>query len=299
MALLIEPDGQITYRDLGKPIALHQTLRAYHATLSSKQGVKTYATASALQAQLGLFLLAPLKDKLRNKRHWIISADGPLGRLPFETLVMDNTPILQTHDISYASALSTHAALRQRAAAYATTPRSKTLLVMSAMGNERSREENGEMASDAVGKLFTDQEASLYLDDQSTPAHLHRLNTLGKLQHYRYLLFDAADQRFAAGGSSHADWLACQLRSDLIILPPVTQADSLPFDLALAGNINVIMPLWRTDEAIKAEFLRRFFVRLKAGEDQVTALNAVKREFLTSPLLNEPVFWAPFVLHGV
>ena len=299
LALTIDDKAHITYRDLGTPATLNELLKAYQTAISQKQGLKAYSTVAAQQAALSRILLEPLHDKLQGKRRWVISYDAPLSSLPFETLRMDNAQVVQGHDIHYVDALSSYAHLKQRAAAYARTPRAKTLLVMSAIMNERTPENRTETASEAVGKLFTDQEASLYLKEQSTIAQLDRLNTLRKLQSYRYLFFAAEDKRFTGDGPRDADWLGYELHSDLVILPHTTRRALLPFELALAGNQNTLLPLWHTNDTIKGEFLRRFLTRLKAGEDQVKALNAVKRDFMDTPLLNEPAYWAPFVLHGV
>ncbi len=74
----------------------------------------------------------------------------------------------------------------------------------------------------------------------------------------------------------------------------------LPFALYVAGNQNTVMTLWKVDDAGAMKFSVRFFEKIKAGMDQVTALNQTKREFISGEILayRNPAYWAPFVLYG-
>jgi len=74
----------------------------------------------------------------------------------------------------------------------------------------------------------------------------------------------------------------------------------LPFALYVAGNRNTLLSLWPVVDESTALFMTELFRRLRAGESQVAALNAVKRQFLTDPSQRfaAPLFWAPFVLYG-
>jgi CHAT domain-containing protein len=53
------------------------------------------------------------------------------------------------------------------------------------------------------------------------------------------------------------------------------------------------------DDEATAEFMRRFFTKLKAGTTQVDALRETKQEFARHPQWSAPQFWAAFVLYGV
>jgi CHAT domain-containing protein len=74
----------------------------------------------------------------------------------------------------------------------------------------------------------------------------------------------------------------------------------LPFALYVAGNRNTLLSLWPVVDESTALFMAEFFRRLRAGETQVQALNAVKRGFITDPerRYDAALFWAPFILYG-
>jgi CHAT domain-containing protein len=48
-----------------------------------------------------------------------------------------------------------------------------------------------------------------------------------------------------------------------------------------------------------ADFMARFFKKLKQGMSQIDALTATKCEFLNSEKYRQPLYWAPFVLYGM
>ena len=70
--------------------------------------------------------------------------------------------------------------------------------------------------------------------------------------------------------------------------------------LYVAGNRNTLLSLWPVVDESTALFMTEFFRRLRAGESQVQALNAVKRGFVTDPerRFTAALFWAPFILYG-
>ena len=73
----------------------------------------------------------------------------------------------------------------------------------------------------------------------------------------------------------------------------------LPYALFVAGNKNTLLTLWPVDDAATAEFMTRFFAKLKAGDKQAEALSLTKREFMNHPRWHQPRYWAAFVLYGV
>ena len=179
---------------------------------------------------------------------------------------------------------------------------------------------------EAVAKVFGSG-VDKYVDAQASEAGLQVLNKAGKLTDYRYLLFSAhgylasnpaltslvlsldkptAD---ADGYVTAAEWPAYNVKSDLIVLSACdtgvgkTLAGEgvmgLPYVLFVAGNKNTLLTLWPVNDEVTAEFMTRFFTRLKNGESQVSALTEVKREFAADPAYSDPRFWAAFVLYGV
>ena len=67
---------------------------------------------------LGKTLLDPFAAQIRGKNRVIISPDGPLALIPFETLLFEGKPLVVTHDVSYAQSLSMLNLLKDRKAEY-------------------------------------------------------------------------------------------------------------------------------------------------------------------------------------
>ena len=179
---------------------------------------------------------------------------------------------------------------------------------------------------EAVAKVFGSS-MDKFTDAQASEAGLQALNKAGKLTDYRYLLFSAHGYLAsnpaltslvlsldkptpeADGYVSATEWPGYNLRSDLIVLSACDTGVGktiagegvmgLPYALFVAGNKNTLLTLWPVDDEATAEFMTRFFTRLKNGESQVGALTAVKREFAADPAYRDPRFWAAFVLYGV
>jgi CHAT domain-containing protein len=63
-------------------------------------------------------LLVPIQDRLHTKRQWIISPDGALALIPFETLILKDQPVIKDHDLSYVQSLSVLALLKKREQQY-------------------------------------------------------------------------------------------------------------------------------------------------------------------------------------
>ena len=72
--------------------------------------------------------------------------------------------------------------------------------------------------------------------------------------------------------------------------------------IAVAGARSSLLSLWKVDDAATAEFMIRFYKRLKAGEGRSDALAAVQKEFRDgtagSGQWKEPYYWAAWQLVG-
>ena len=72
--------------------------------------------------------------------------------------------------------------------------------------------------------------------------------------------------------------------------------------LTVAGARSTLLSLWKVDDAATAEFMLRFYKRLKAGEGRSDALAAVQKEFRDGAAGNgqwkEPYYWAAWQLVG-
>jgi tetratricopeptide (TPR) repeat protein len=166
-----------------------------------------------------------------------------------------------------------------------------------------------------------------HLGPEASEGKLLQLNAAGKLKEYRYLLFSAhgylaknpalsslvlsqqGNPPEIDGYVTAGEWPLYDVRSDLTVLSACdtgvgrTQAGEgvmgLPYALFVAGNKNTLLSLWPVDDEATAEFMRRFFTKIKAGTSQPDALRQTKQEFMQHPDFSEPKFWAAFVLYGV
>ena len=72
--------------------------------------------------------------------------------------------------------------------------------------------------------------------------------------------------------------------------------------LTVAGARSTLLSLWKVDDAATADFMTRFYTRLKAGEGRADALAAVQAEFRNGTAGNgqwkEPYYWAAWQLVG-
>ncbi|MEK8016423.1 MAG: CHAT domain-containing protein [Candidatus Parabeggiatoa sp.] len=292
----------------------------------------------------------------------IFSPSGGLAQIPFETLILDNQPLIAKHKISYTQSLSSFAQLKKREAAYQQLKGRQTLL---AMGNPRyhdpkspptncdvrplevdldslSRGNNYKNALrnankwcnlpgtrkelDMLKALYPD--STIYQQAQASEAHLQRLNQANILSRYRYLHFAThgflhpqtsalsalvLDQLNSTdehdGYLTAVEWIGYQLKSDLMVLSACQTGlgknvsgegiMGLPYALYIAGNKNTLMTLWKVDDAITAEFMRRFFTKVNNGLSHIQALIDTKREFRQEKQYQNPRYWAAFVLYGV
>jgi CHAT domain-containing protein len=90
--------------------------------------------AESLSRKLGKSLLEPLADIIKNKTHWIISPDGPLALIPFETLHFEGEeqPVIAKHQLNYVQSLSVLKLLQERHKEYQNLKERKTLFAMGA-----------------------------------------------------------------------------------------------------------------------------------------------------------------------
>ncbi len=75
--------------------------------------------------------------------------------------------------------------------------------------------------------------------------------------------------------------------------------------LTVAGARSTLLSLWKVDDAATAEFMVRYYQRLKAGEGRSDALAAVQEEFRSGKVQSgtgadwkEPYYWAAWQLVG-
>ena len=75
--------------------------------------------------------------------------------------------------------------------------------------------------------------------------------------------------------------------------------------LTIAGARSTLLSLWKVDDAATAEFMGRYYQRLKSGEGRSDALASVQAEFRSGKVQSpsgaswkEPYYWAAWQLVG-
>jgi len=397
LAFILQADGTLTAHDLGEIPNLDKNLETYRYKLSKKPTqqpeesvqalkenrpirFKKRQTIESLSRQLGKYLLGPLKEIIKDKPHWIISPDGPLALIPFETLRLDGEEqVIAQHQISYVQSLSVLKLLQERDHVYKNLKNRGTLLAMGApiyedtntntiCQNRAKRSPNPvdfKIAHALVHRSYDPQRYArafkqldkitwcnlpgaeqelkqlenlfflkqhrlrIYQGAEATEAKLQRLNKLGILAKYRYLVFathghlsleipalsaivlgQVNNPPGIDGYVTAGEWPGYNLKSDLMVLSAcetglgqIVNGEGvmgLPYAFYVAGNKNTLMTLWKVSDEVTAEFVASFFAKLKAGAGQIDALAATKREFIKKGgRYSRPVYWAAFVLYGV
>jgi len=330
------------------------------------EGASLVSDVAEIRAYLSRALLDRMPDAVRAKPKWIVSPDGPLALLPFETLDAGGVMAVERWQMSSIQSLSMLKLLRDRGREYAALQREPLLAIgdplyePSGPAIESPPADEGGAASrraiaaatregspgvkrwsrlpgaadelSALTRLFDlERGRTLYQGADASEQRVRSLDRQQVLGRFRYVVFsahgdlDLADPRRSAivlsqvgldadsdGYLRAAELPAFTFRSDLVV---VSACDSgvgswvsgegvlgLPFALYVAGNRSTVLTLWPIYDGSTAEFVERFFAKIKSGQSLGAALTATKREFARGDAgegLRAPAFWAAFSLYGV
>jgi CHAT domain-containing protein len=100
----------------GLPI-WQQTDGSFMTSRTAPVGGRRIQNFGNLSDALFVKLLAPFAEQYQDARRLIISPDGTLAYLPFETLTRQGVSVLETVDIGYVQSLTVYAELKKRSAA--------------------------------------------------------------------------------------------------------------------------------------------------------------------------------------
>lgn len=262
-------------------------------------------------------LLEPLNAQWGPAKRLLVSPDGQLTQLPFETLWAGDKLLLDVIDVSYVQSLQVHAELVRRAGR-PRAPGSRLLSIADPdyqvvapatavplpdwMASLKWQPLPGTRAeAEALKPLFP--EARQLTGTDAARARLLGMQGTRELQGFRILHFATHgyvdDQRSSLVLSTRdgmqqaylldSDISALQLNADLVLLSACDTGlgrrqsgegvVGLPYAFMLAGNTNTVMSLWPVDDAGTAAFMPAFMTNARSGLDLVTALNATKRDF--------------------
>lgn len=276
-------------------------------------------------------LLAPLAPHVGKSPRWILSPDGPLAFLPFELLEAGGKRVVESHEITIAPSLAVITAGKARAARVLAPGANREFLGIgvSRAGGDWPELPAAEREVAAVANLFPADRRVTLIGAQATEAAFAKLDASGDLERFRYIhlashaflsprgsslsgVVLAKDPSDAAndGIVTAAEWPVYRLRSDLVVLSACDTGRGtllagegvmgLPYALLQAGTRDVLLTLWPVSDAAAADFMPRFYGRLRKGVPPPRALRETKLELARGrgPYA-APAHWAAFVLYGV
>jgi len=269
-------------------------------------------------------LIAPVRDAglLRGVRHLFVVPEGTLAQVPFAALVDAKTERYLVQDVAVtmmpsASALPT--LRRERASVSPTAGRGVAL----APFPDELPATRGEV--EAFRALFP--HAEVRLGAQATEAEIRRSLTLGVPVHVAtHAVINARNPMFSRielarprvarseddGRLEVHELLGLAVRSPLVFLSgcetgaryewmddPVKGTAELTLAQALlsAGAANVILTLWRIDDAGAGAFAKTFYSAL-SRLSPVDALAETQRQMSTDARYGNPYYWAGYLLAG-
>jgi CHAT domain-containing protein len=336
----VEPRPAPTQRlGLGNLPVWQRADGSFVAQAGAPEGGRRAMKLAEVGRALSDWLLAPLRARWGSAHRLVVSPDGALALLPFETLWDGDRPLLDTVEVSYVQSLDVLDALTRRSHAtgrrgaallsfadpdytVATTPAASLPGWMAAL--EWRALPGTRQESDALRPIFAGLRQRLgpqasrraLLDLQRTQGlddvGILHFATHGYVDDQRSALVLSMSDGVAQAYLLDADIAKLTLRTDLVLLSAcdtglgrIARGEGvmgLPYAFMLAGNTNTLMSLWPVDDAGTAAFIPAFLAKAHAGLDLVTALAATKREFASGAYgarLADPRVWAAFVQYGV
>ncbi len=273
-------------------------------------------------------LIAPIREKIGDKKRLILVPDGELNYLPFEALTTDPEGrdfLLRKFTVQYAYS----ATLLQRAYGHdQKLQKNSTLLAMApfadSIGNGfRSARIDPLPASKAEvenigGRIYLQSDATkeVFLKVAQSYGIIH-LATHAKADSDEplnsYITFYPKNADSLAGYRLYTNELY-NLRLDsakLVVLSACETGGgrlvrgegvmSLARAFAYAGCPNIVMTLWKAEDRTTADIIARMHNFLKKGYNKDEALRQAKLDYLDSDLPDyrkAPYFWANFVFIG-
>jgi CHAT domain-containing protein/tetratricopeptide (TPR) repeat protein len=305
---------------LGRADSLAARVAFLVSALSASDTAVTWRMAAEQLHQLLVAPLGPLEENL------VVVPDGPLVRLPLETLIPPGQPPLgATHVITYAPSASVGLALARAAPAewmrgvLAVGNPAVQQRIATTLATRDAALEPLPFAEDearAIHEMLRSQGSDLLVGRGASPERWRALDP-GR---YRYLHFAAhaiVDDRqpdrtrvaLAGGDLTLGDIRRASLAAELVTLSACETAlgrevrgegvIGLPYAFLSAGAHAVVVTLWRVRDQMAAEFMREFYAEIAAGSTPAAALRATRRRWIESDGARAaPVAWAPWILVG-
>ena len=306
---------------LALPDDLDARVRFFVAALGDNARAASIASGRALAATV----LTPVLNTIAPTGRLLIVAAGPLARLPFAALPVDDArgqpmPLLATHDVSYLPSLTlfeqqraaNHAPLAESVLAVAdagqTEARARTLAPLPASRTEaRSVVRHMPVSRLLVGSEATEHAVKVAVGESYSILHLAT----------HALLDPAVPDRSAVllGASDDEDGLLqsreiyqLPLQGSLVVLSGCRTADgqvsgaeglrSLSRAFLQAGGRTVIGSLWDLPDVSTAGMVMNFYASLETGHDAGAALRAAQQSLAGVDPYGDSRTWAAMVVMG-
>ena len=281
-------------------------------------------TARALYKQLLGFNIPTAIKKL------IVVPSGRMATIPFESLLTEdfdlntegfsNLPyLINQYSISYFYAASLYLNPKTEL-----TP-NQTIALFAPVefkGRRLSRLPGTEDEVEGIGSLFagSSSDVSLYLEDKATVAEV-KSNEVIRSKYLHFATHGIVDEKRPErsqicmasdsqnmGSLYSGDIYGLNLMADLVVLSAcetglgkISKGEGiigLTRALIYAGSNNLIVSLWRVNDASTAVLMTNFYTNMLKGDGYALALRNAKLEMIKTSEYSSPYFWATFVLIG-
>lgn len=308
---------KVMFKKLANKPSIKKTIDDFTKSLTKNPTVFSYEGAN-LSQDLYNYLLKPIEPMLINQNRLIISRDGSLNYLPFETLetgLPKNDKLINHFAISYQyTALSF--ILRKNKDEY--TP-NKLLTVAPFSTKQKTPDGKILNALETLPKtrdeqIFKDKDAS----KQNFINNIEKYNVLNLECHSvadsanfdnSYIIFSPKSEHWQLG---YNEILTLELsKCKLLMLASCNSANgrneayegvlSLGYAFYKAGSQSVVAAQWEAHDRSSVFIMSRFYHYINEGEEKDFALQKAKIDFLESSLgkeLDHPFFWANLTLTG-
>jgi hypothetical protein len=274
--------------------------------------------------RLGRLLIPTGVLQLQQTRRLLVIPDGPLYRLPFETLVTEGGRyLIEDFDLCYASSMTVLEVVAARpirppgfgdVVVYADPATDSTVIASLAASRNEIVALEGAFGVNRVDAFWgaNASKARFRSHDYTSTRYLH-IATHGVTDE-RHIERSALVLANGEGQGSSllqvAEIAAMNIPVDLVFLSacstgtgvslPGEGVMSLAQPFLVAGARSVIATDWNVDDRGATEFVRGFYSQLAAGGSKLHSLAQAKREFLASDIMlyRHPFFWAPWRLVG-
>jgi CHAT domain-containing protein/tetratricopeptide (TPR) repeat protein len=266
-------------------------------------------------------LVAPVETAglLRGKRRLLIVPHAELHYLPFEALLVSDSPLqflIDRYDVAYAPSGSVWVQLGERArSSYADRVLALAPRVDALPGSREEVEEisriYGDRMTALIGSAATEEAFSRAASDHGI---LH-FATYGILNKHNPLFsfVELTADRGNDGRLEVHEVFGLDLSARLVVLsacqtalgsgaladvPPGDDWVGLVRAFLYAGTSQVIAALWPAEDRATADLMKHFYHHLEAGHAPSVALARAKRALIHDQATAHPFYWAGFVAVG-